>query len=218
MRNILRVSLCIAVLLPGCAGTGIGRYARIQEEEESRRQTVESVVPEELRNPLPYRLDRYEAVGFSDAMLLEEVSRNRAMTDMLQKLSISTRALVLTEIKGYLSSHPVIREIGKIDSSLSLSEAFYQSVTDVLSDSALEGVVISYFWRDDHGLIGRKDMVYCYGFAPRKPDTVKDTSLGLAAEELEKLNSLFTRRALAESTRRQMDELIGKLKQEAKGQ
>ena len=214
MIATVRVLLCIAVLLSGCA-TSSRRYVRIQEEEESRRQAIESVVPEELRNPLPYRLDRYEAVGFSDEMLIEETARNRAMTDMLQKLSVSTRADVLGETKNYLSSHPVVRQIGRIDTSLSLTERFYQSVTDVITDEVLKDVVISYFWRDDHGLIGRKGMMYCYGFAARKEEEFADReALGLAAEEVEQLKDLFSRRTLSAQTRQKMDALIEQRKEE----
>ena len=213
MRSI--IVLLIAASLMGCGGTG--HFSRIIKEEESKRQAVEAVVPEVLRDPLPYRVDRYEAVGFSDEMLLGETEKNRAMADMIAKLSISTKAQVYTEAKSYLGSHPVLTKLSGIDTTLSLSEVFFESVSDIITTNVMEGLVVSMFWRDRHGLIGRKGMTYCYGFIPKSPELLELQALQLSVEEMEKLKDFALRKGMAEQTRQRVDKLVKELKAQTKG-
>lgn len=200
----------------GCGGGPGGTYRRIGKEEEAKRQLVEQIVPPELREKLPYRLDRWEAVGVSDAMMLEEVSRRRAMQDALVKLSVAMDVGVSGIMKDYIASHPVFTEMAEIDSQLSLSEVFYESASKVVTKNYMKGAIASLFWKDEHGLLGRRNQMYCYAYAPKYPELMELQALALAQEEMEKVRAMMLKRGLADATRERMNRLLGEIDSEVK--
>ena len=78
----------------------------------------------------------------------------------------------------------------------------------------MKGLVISQFWKDEHGLIGRKKMMYCYAFVPKYPERVELEALKLSEQELAKMKEQAIRKGFADSTRQRMDQLLQQLKSE----
>jgi len=175
---------------------------------------VEQIVPAVFRDPLPFRLDRYEAIGFSDEMMLEQTTRNRAYQDALTKLSISTRADIIGTMKDYLNAHPVFSQISTLDSSLSLSEVFFETASKTITSTSLRGATASQFWQDEHGLLGRKKVTYCYAFAPKYPHLLEIEALKLGKEELQNLKLRALRLGLAEGARARLNGLLEELETE----
>jgi len=199
-------------ILAGCGGTS--KWKRTMKIEEEKRQAQEQIVPAVFRDPLPFRIDRYEAIGFSDQMMLEQTTRNRAMQDALMKLSLATEAEIIGTIKDYLNSHPVFTKMSEIDSSLSLSEVFYESASKTITRATLRGATASEFWTDSHGLMGRKGVTYCYAFVPKFPELLELDALTQGQDELQKLKQRALRMGLAEGARMRMNRLLEELETE----
>jgi len=212
MFRYLLPFLIILPIIAGCGGTS--KWKKTMKVEEEKRQAVEQIVPEVFRDPLPFRLDRYEAVGFSDEMLLEQTTRNRALQDALTKLSIATRADIIASMKDYLNAHPVFQQLSEIDTTLSMSEVFFETGSKTLTATTLRGAVASEFWIDTHALIGRKGVTYCYAFAPKFPEILELSALRIGQEEIEKLKLRALRQGLADDARKRMNQLLSELEAE----
>ena len=189
----------------------------VQEEQVQRAPEPDPLrfVPQEFRRPLPYRADRYEAVGFSSPMLLEETARHRAKADMLNNLAISVKVAVNNHMQNYLGSHPVLTEVGKIDPELSMSEIFYENVSEQLTGVLLKGVVIASYWKDKDGVLADQG-TYCYGFVPKRIEAIEKVGLGLAEQELATLRGQAMKRYLSEKTATRVDVLLGELRNQLK--
>ena len=211
MRYIIIFLIALPIIV-GCGGTS--KWKRTMKVEEEKRQAIEQIVPQIFRDPLPFRVDRYEAIGFSDEMMLEQVSRNRAMQDALTKLSLATRAEIIGTVKDYLNSHPVFTQISEIDPSLSLTEVFYESASKTITRTTLRGATASEFWTDEHGLLGRKGVTYCYAFVPKYPELLELDALTQGQEELKKLKQRALRLGLADGARARMNKLLEDLEEE----
>jgi len=208
--SFLLISLALLFYF-GCGNRG--NLNRVAKEIETERQLGE-MIPPPFGRPLPYRLDRYEAIGLSDDMMLEQTTKNRAMQDALMKLSIATEANIIGSVKDFINSHPVFRQVGEIDTTLSFSEVFYENVSKTITKTTLKGAIVSHFYKDKHGVLGREDVMYCYAFAPKYPELMELQALQIGKEELEKFRTLQLRQGLAENARIRMNFLLKNLEEE----
>lgn len=195
-KNRLVHCSLFAMLLSACANS---RFTKLRD--------AESLPPSWVAEPTSVQSDgTIRAVGVSETgWQLADAGRADAAQDGQRKVAkILGDTQLWSETLRYLRDHPVVDQAAK---DLGLGEAYLRDTVYDMNSAHIPSVVVSRCWRDKEGIKAARGGVFCEVVAPSGKALaaiMEAKATGMQA----RLDSLKTRRALADSAEEKAEKAV----------